>query len=371
MSRARTIANYGNGITADEIDVGQLGGRRNLIINGAMQVAQRGTSNTGQTASGYFTCDRWRWSVSSLGTWTTRQSTDAPDGFANSLNAECTTADASPAANDSLFLYHAFEGADLQQLGYGTANAQSITISFWIKATKTGSFQVNWKNNSATRLISSVQTVNSANTWEYKTITFVGYTGGAITNNNNKQAQLEMWFDAGSNFRINPTDTSWAAINNGYSQAYGTNINLGDTVGNQVYITGVQLEVGTVATPFEHRSYGEELALCQRYYYLLKGSGTSITGLTAFYFSNTWMQTAVIFPTEMRATPTLDYDSGTSYWNFYRIGNVDGFNTLDFNGVNNRQAHLYNNTDVSGTSGDAGWIESNGTTRKIAFDAEL
>ena len=300
MSRARTIANYGNGITADEIDVGQLGGRRNLIINGAMQVAQRGTSNTGQTASGYFTCDRWRWSVSSLGTWTTRQSTDAPDGFANSLNAECTTADASPAANDSLFLYHAFEGADLQQLGYGTANAQSITISFWIKATKTGAFQVNWKNNSATRLISSVQTVNSANTWEYKTITFVGYTGGAITNNNNKQAQLEMWFDAGSNFRTNPTDTSWAAINNGYSQAYGTNINLGDTVGNQVYITGVQLEVGTVATPFEHRSFGEELNLCRRYY-------ISTTCANHYGYPNNYggSDARFAFPTTMRANPTV------------------------------------------------------------------
>ena len=289
-------------------------GRRRLTINGDMRIAQRGTSNTGQTASGYFTCDRWRWSVSSLGTWTTRQSTDAPDGFANSLNAECTTADASPAANDSLFLYHAFEGADLQQLGYGTANAQSITISFWIKATKTGAFQVNWKNNSATRLISSVQTVNSANTWEYKTITFVGYTGGAITNNNNKQAQLEMWFDAGSNFRINPTDTSWAAINNGYSQAYGTNINLGDTVGNQVYITGVQLEVGSVATPFEHRSYGEELALCQRYLQIFGDGYMAANGV-----GSSALNFGAPLTTPLRASPTIP-DTG---YLTHRSGNVN------------------------------------------------
>jgi len=360
MSKARQLADFSS--VAPDI------GRKNLIINGAMQVAQRGTSNTGQTASGYFTCDRWRWSVGSLGTWTTRQSTDAPDGFANSLNAECTTADASPAANDSLFLYHAFEGADLQQLGYGTANAQSITISFWIKATKTGAFQVNWKNNSATRLISSVQTVNSANTWEYKTITFVGYTGGAITNDNNKQAQLEMFFDAGSNFRVNPTDTSWAAINNGYSQAYGTNINLGNTVGNQVYITGVQLEVGSVATPFEHRSYGEELALCQRYFY--RSIGGTIVGA---YVDSNRVDATIHFPTTMRATPTITASSGTNYWYAYTGGSPDYFNAWSGAGgasLNNGSMYV-SSGEISGPDNGACQIAFSTSDSYFQAEAEL
>jgi len=141
---------------------------RNLIINGAMNVAQRGTQVTGVTSTGYHTCDRSSISISNLGTWTVDQSTDAPNGFSNSFKATCTTADASPAAGDYSIFFQMIEAQNLQNLAFGTADAKSMTVSFWVKSNKTGaaSFDILQDDNS-NKMISKSYTINSADTWEY------------------------------------------------------------------------------------------------------------------------------------------------------------------------------------------------------------
>ena len=245
------------------INGGQIGGNRNLIINGAMQVAQRGDS-TGITTSGYYACDRYNFTLSSLGTWSVSQSSTAPTGFANSLKLEATTADASPAASDFALLAHKFEGQNLQHLKKGTSSAESITLSFWVRSSKTGTYIVEIRDNDNTRIICSSYTINSADTFEYKTLTFAGDTVGSLDDDNALSFQCIWWLASGTDFTSGTLATSWASSTNA-NRAVGQ-VNLADTANATWYITGVQLEVGEQATPFEHRSFGDELARCKRYY---------------------------------------------------------------------------------------------------------
>ena len=238
---------------------------RNLIINGAMQVAQRGTS-TASISSGdtYPSVDRFMLRVSSAGTWTNSQSTDAPAGFSSSLKMDCTTADASLAADDNVQIQYRFEGQDLQQLNFGSASAKSLTLSFWVKATKTGTNIVVLYQDDGNDFIAKSYTVDSADTWEYKTITFSGNTLASITNDNTRGLIVQFFLAAGSNFQSGTLATSWAGYVQG-NEAVGQ-VNHADSTSNNFYLTGIQLEVGETATPFEHRSYGDEFAKCQRYY---------------------------------------------------------------------------------------------------------
>lgn len=288
-------------ITGSSFNGGQLGGRRNLIINGAMQVAQRGASSTGFTSSGYYTADRHVTSLLNLGTWTQTQETDAPDGFASSLKLECTTADASPAAGDFMLIGQKIEGQNLQHLKKGTSSAESVTASFWVKSNKTGTyiFELLDQDNSV-RHINKSFTIDASGTWEYKTITFEGDTTGAFDNDNATSLQTSIWLGGGSDYTGGSAlQTSWGVTDNP-SRAYG-NVNLADTIGNYIQLTGVQLELGETATPFEHRSYGEELALCQRYYEIV-----GMTMTTTGQFDN-----AVSYAVPKRATPSLSVFSGS------------------------------------------------------------
>mgnify|MGYP000577887875 CR=1 FL=1 len=284
------------------LDIGQIGGRRNLIINGAMQVAQRG-DQTGVTSTGYQAIDRYKFLINALGTWSISQSTIAPDGFGNSMKIAPTTADASPGVGDYFFLQHYIEGQDLQQLKKGTANAQSVTMSFYVRCTKTGNVQVNLYDNDNNRIIGKVFSIDSANTWEYKTLTFDGDTTGALDNDNNASLFWEMLLDGGTNWTSGTTPSAWEAAS-GADRGAGTTLALGDSTSNEFYITGVQLEVGSVATPFEHRSYGEELALCQRYYFKEQPRYHNFGFATA---ANQWMYVHKEFPVTMRATPSVSY----------------------------------------------------------------
>ena len=317
MSNARNLANLlgtGTKITTADIADGAFQANKNLIINGAMQVWQRGTSATGVTNPGYKTVDRFRVSENGLGTavFTHEQSTDAPDGFANSLKLTTTTIQPAVGADDRLSITYAIEGQDLQHLQYGTSSAKKVTLSFYVKSSLTGTYNIAfYATNASNRLITSTYTINSANTWELKTITFDGDTSVAFTNNNAKA--LTIYFNLGAGSDKTSTDsTSWIDFADA-GLCYGQTAQFQNTLNATWQITGVQLELGETATSFEHRSYGDELARCQRYFYRpFDYAGTdedADLGYPRFYAAvySTGGITHIEYPVTMRNNPVLTY----------------------------------------------------------------
>ena len=261
MSKAAELAKMGEVLTNN-----QIGGRRNLMINGGMQVAQRGTSFTsiGGTA-GVYSIDRFRYGFTmNSGRLTITQSTDSPNGFANSFKVDITTAESSLNAASGAAISQFFEGQDVQQFKKGTSDAEQYTLSFHVKSNVTGTYIVELFDQDNTRQVSKSYTIDSANTWEKKTLIFPADTTGAF-DNDNALSFIAQWFLASGTNRTSGTlNTSWASSTDA-NRAVGQT-NLFSSTDNEWYITGVQLEVGSVATPFEHRSFGEELQLCQRYF---------------------------------------------------------------------------------------------------------
>jgi len=311
--------------TSQMLDAPNLG-RRNLIINGAMQVNQRGTNSNITSGSANFGPDRYKFQINDLGTWELSQSTTVPSGqgFSNSLKLNCTTADTSVAAASYLLLQQRIEGGDLQHFNWGTSSAKKLTWSFWIRSTKTGTVSVefqhqNTSGNYYTR--SSTFTISASNTWEKKTITVPSNTAQDIKNHQGDGIYLSFWFTAGTDWTSGTLNTSTYSTGVSNTTRVSSSVpNHADSTNNEIYLTGMQLEVGDTATDFEHRSYAEELALCQRYYFhtyrkgIAIGStgsdngaaqtriGSSVTNHHSF---------TVIYPVPMRATPIITYYSLT------------------------------------------------------------
>jgi hypothetical protein len=306
MSRARDFADL-----AGSADAGGLTGR-NLIYNGAYTVWQRSTSKASIASRAYHTADRWLLEYSSGGTWTQSRSTEVPSGqgFGYSLKMDCTTAQSSPT-----YLMHCqvFEGQDLQQLAKGTSGAKELTLSFWVRSNKTGDYTAELYDLDNNRHISKTYTINSADTWEKKSITYDGDTSGAFTNDANSSLILNMWLAANSStYGSGTQQTTWAAASNA-NRVDANQVNLADSTSNEWYITGVQLEVGQ-ATPFEHRSTHDEQLRCFRYYYDARfGSndgGAYSPGRDAQYGH---VRACIAeFPVKMRATPTVSIQSSSA-----------------------------------------------------------
>jgi hypothetical protein len=291
MSNAREIAQLGSVPS----------GRRRINHNGAMTVAQRGTSDT-VTSLAKFVCDRWAFNYANTDELaaTVSQDTDAPDGFAYSFKWTTNTGETSVASDEYAYVYQKIEGQDLQSLSYGSASAKPVTLSFWVKSSVTGTYAAGIYAADGPRIINLTYTINSANTWEYKTITFAGDVAGTINSDTGEGLRVLFHLAAGSGWTttdatswVNYTTTAWA---------YGHAQNGVITTTNATWqITGIQLEVGSVATEFEHRSYGEELALCWRYYHGSEASqiwsGYAVSGTNNFHNAD--------FKTTMRAIPSL------------------------------------------------------------------
>ena len=291
----------------DSFDDTAVHGRRNLIINGAMQVAQRGDV-TGKTSSSYGGPDRFRLGLSGAGTHSISQSSTVPSGsgFSNSWKLDCTTADTTPTL---MAAQYRFEGQDLQQLKKGTSSAESVTVSFWVRSNVTGTYVLEWRDRDNTRHIAKTYTISAADTFEYKTLTFAGDTSGTIDNNNGHSMELSWWLAASSTYTSGTLPSSWAAETDA-NRAAGLNVNIAGDTANEWLITGVQLEVGENASDFEHRSFGEELALCQRYYYRRTNSSTSNNEYSnaVFAYATTDIQGGAQHPVQMRANPSLTFD---------------------------------------------------------------
>ena len=299
-STANIVLTSGGAVT-DAAGNGIAPANRNLLYNGAMQVAQRGTSVTGITTVSYNTADRWRSYPSGLGTWTQTVENDAPtgSGLRKSLKMLCTTADASPAAADFNFISQSLEGQDLQRIAKGTSSAQELTASFWVKANVTGTYVVELVDGDNNRICSKQYTISASATWEKKTITFPADTTGTFDNDNAGSMEFRFWLGAGTDYTSGTLQTTWATLTQA-NRAVGQT-NLAANTNNYWQITGVQLEVGPVATPFEFKSYGQELRECQRYYQTFtafgvagyaSGAGESIMG-------------TLPYNGEMRANPTV------------------------------------------------------------------
>ena len=286
-----------------KVSRGLLGGSdtKNLIINGAMQVAQRGASSVSLSGSSAFSADRFAcYGPSSGSTSTVEQSSDAPTGFSKSIKYTCGTGQ-SVTGGDYAQITQQVEGYNTAYLNWGTSNAQYVTVSFWVKSSLTGTFAFNVQNATPNRTYVAQYTINSANTWEYKTINIAGDTSGTWETTNLQGIRV-IW-DMGFGYGTTSTVNAWQSGDVHYVSG---NVKVNETSGATFYLTGVQLEVGSVATEFEHRSYGEELALCQRYYE--KNGSTHWATLVSNLNVNYSFNPVINFSVTKRATPTMVLD---------------------------------------------------------------
>ena len=283
---------------------------RNLLYNGAMQVAQRGTSATGLTGGNYYTADRWTCYLASAGTWTNTVEADGPagSGFTKSLKWLCTTANASLSAGSAQIPSQAIEGQDLQRLAYGSSAAQQVTLSFWVKSNVTGTYIAELDG---ARQVSASYTISASGTWERKYVTFPANTVNAITNDNTVGMSVRFWMAAGSTFSGGSSlQTAWGSTQ--ANRAYGQ-VNVAAAVNNYWQVTGVQLETGPAPTAFEFKPYAQELRDCQRYYYRPSGFSYATFG-SGFSQSATIFFAYIPFPIAMRTAPSNTVEFANLIW---------------------------------------------------------
>ena len=299
MSKARQLAELGN-----VYDDGALG-NRNLIINGAMQVAQRGTSVTASGTGAYSSLDRFRFQTNLNTNSVISQESDAPTGFEYSFKLAVGTG-ATPSSSDFGRLYYRVEGYESNQLSLGSASSKAVTLSFWVKSSVTGTYGVQLAGDGLGAYIASYS-VSSASTWEYKTITIPAGIWTTYNGSTTNGTGFQVAFDLGegpSRSTSTGYNASWSGGNMGLTS--GTKILATSSATWQ--ITGVQLEVGDTATPFEHRSFGQDLALCQRYFYNWRQDLAGVNSHGSFIigmFQTTRGFFSIDTPVPMRAVPSI------------------------------------------------------------------
>ena len=299
MSKARELAELGAAY-----DSGALS-NRNVIINGAMQVAQRGTSFA--SVGNVYTLDRFQMYKQNTGAAFTITQSSVTDlaGFANALKVDCTTADTSLASNEQAYISYFAEGQDLQRFQKGYSTALGFTLSFYVKTNKTGLYTVSMFDRDNTRKVNGSYTVADTG-WNRYTISFPADTTGKFDDDN--ASSLEIFFNlyAGSDTNTGTLSETWAASADAGSTT--GQVNFADSTSNDWEITGIQLETGSEATPFEHRSVADELHRCQRYYFQLDGDASDRIGVGGYAVGASEARMDVVFPCAMRAAPTI---SGT------------------------------------------------------------
>jgi hypothetical protein len=345
-------------------------GMRNRIINGAMMIDQRNNGasvDTSNTTGAVYTLDRWAYRVLAASKFTIQRNAGAitpPAGFTNYLG--CTSSSSySVTSGDVFTVWQPIEGFNTADLAFGTASAQSVTVSFWVRSSLTGTFSGACRNNAANRSYVFTYSISAANTWEYKTVTIAGDTTGTWETGNNTGLFVQFSLGVGSTFSA--TAGAWQAGNFfGLSSA----VSVVGTSGATFYITGVQLEAGSVATPFERRPYGTELALCQRYCFRLESTG-GFRGMSASAYAatTTSAQCPVQFPVQMRSSPTATFSAANTFLLQLGSANFDA-SAITFGGLTTIGGLV--TTTISGaTAGTAGVLLSNNTAANMVFSAEL
>ena len=316
MSKAAELASLiGN------INAGGGGVNRNVIINGAMNVAQRGTSEADIGNSGYYVCDRWRIAKNTSGRTTMTQDSSVPSGkgFANSLKLACTTTDTSLGADELVTLNHRIEGQNLQGFSKGTPDAKPFAVSFYVKGNASATYVLELQDNDNDRQIS--KTFNVTTDWTRVELIFPADTTGAFDDDNARSMQMQIWLNAGSTYTSGTINSNaWASTTNANRVGGGTT-NFYDSTARTFFITGVQLEVGQNPTEFEHEPFERTLSKCQRYYQENTNPGT-----TSYPSSGGYARGHYLFPVQMRADPSMAFtDLGTGGTASANVTNVDGF----------------------------------------------
>jgi hypothetical protein len=360
-------------VSTSALNGGPLAGTRNRIINGDMRIDQRnaGASIT-PTTDGVFSMDRWKLRNSAASKFSAQQSSTAPTGFSKSLLITSLAA-TTPASGDYYAIQHIVEGYNASDLDWGTANAKSVTLSFWVRSSLTGTFGGSLTNYNNAQSYIFNYTISAANTWTQVVLPIAGPATGSWDSTNSGAFNITFALGMGSTFQS--TAGSWIAGNyfatSSATSVVGTN-------GATFYITGVQLEAGTVATPFERRSYGQELSLCQRYYYRVVSNVAdnnyarlSIFGQCA---SSTTAFAEVLFPVSMRTNPTSLQTTGTA--NNYSLFNSAGSGVvataLAFNAGSAHSGEVLVTVASGLVAGNATvLIANNNTTAYLGWSAEL
>jgi hypothetical protein len=358
MSKAAELAKWGEVSTN-----GQVSGRRNIIINGAMQVDQRGAT---VTASGY-SVDRFTITKTAMDNLViaVTQDTDTPSEFTTALKLAVTTEESAQAVDELLDIRHIIEAQNLQHLEFGTATAKKLTLSFWVRSSTTGKYSLLFLLDDDTRSNLQSYTISTANTWEYKTITIDGDTTGVIDNNSGIGMSIIWTLSAGTNFTGTP-HAGWGAYSATEDHAHSDMVDFAAVDDGTFHITGVQLEVGSVATPFEHRSYGEELALCQRYF--SHSGDTNNRGMVHSCYNTVDAYGNFSYPVPMRTAPTVTMIASGRY--FY--SNAAGRTVTSFTANNIGTHNFMHYLNGSGfTAGHAGHVEVDPGTHFYEADAEL
>ena len=365
MSKAAELANLiGN------INMGGGGVNRNLVINGAMNVAQRGTSSTGLGASsGYFTCDRWAHNFSgTAGRLTSTQDSSAPSGFANSLKLDCTTADTSIAAGEFLLLQHNFEGQNVQSFAKGTSDAKPFAVSFYVKGNASATYVCELFDADNSRQIS--KTFNVTTDWTRVELSFPADTTGAFDDDNAQSLALVIWLHAGSTYSSGTLNSSaWASTTNA-NRAAGIS-SFFDSTDRTFFITGVQLEVGQNPTEFEHEPFERTMAKARRYFFRQDDSDNSACINAAGWTSGGagYAYGAYFFDTIMRAKPT-----GSFSGNFLVLEGGSSSDSTEnlVNTTSTKSAELRFRSDSIVASGDGAWVRfKSGSGSYLQFDSEL
>jgi hypothetical protein len=346
---------------------------RNRIINGDMRIDQRnaGAAVTINTTSNIYTVDRWFASGQATdGVFTVDQVTDAPTGFVNSTKITVTTADASIGSTQFYLFSQFIEGNNVADLGFGAANAKTITVSFWVRSSLTGTFGGALNNSANDRNYPFTYSISAANTWEYKTITIAGDTSGTWLTTTGRGIGLRFQIGAGSSAVA--TAGSWTGTSSIFGATGATNII--STLNADWYITGVQLEVGSVATPFERRPFGTELQLCQRYYQQITRDGAYVGAGQATTANNVKGPSFSLMQT-MRTAPTITLPSvGSSSGNIsYLISNdtfPGTFGTISTNNITTQWFSLTGSGFATFTAGNASNLYFTGSST-ITISAEL
>lgn len=339
-------------------------GFKNRIINGAMVISQRnGTSATTVNGNDIYTLDRFKGWASGGGVFTVTQSSTAPTGFTYSSLITVTTADASIAASDNYRFAQVIEGYNIADLGFGTANASTVTLSFWVRSSITGTFGGSLYSVNGTRSYVFNYTISAANTWEQKTVTIAGDTTGTW-NTTNSQG-ITVYFDLGSGSNYENATGSWVAAEKFRTSGNATLIS---TLSNTWYITGVQLEKGSTATSFDYRPYGTELQLCQRYYEQWNVP-TATYVANGFAYSSASVRATLQFQVPKRAAVTATFSGSVNFSNSGKSATITSF-SFDGNSVNSTL--MYNDVQTGFTLGQGLQIQvPGGSSATLTFSAEL